>query len=100
VALRPPDSKAPDGLLDPLGLEIMGEMAASLGRAGDKVERTIAALERHEGRDEERKRLLAQAAEAVHAYFIQRESCGFRRHHEVIREYRIPREVLARLGAR
>lgn len=40
------------------------------------------------------------AADAVHAYFIQREFCGLRRHDGVIREYGIPREVLVRLGAR
>jgi hypothetical protein len=39
------------------------------------------------------------AAQAVYAYFIQRELCGLRRHRDVIREYAIPDEVLARLGA-
>jgi hypothetical protein len=43
---------------------------------------------------------LKAAAQAVHAYFIQRELCGFRRHEAVIREYEIPRAVLARLGAK
>ncbi len=100
MSLRPPDLKAQDSFLDPLGVEIMGEKAASLGRAGDKVERTIAALERHVGDDDARKRLVAQATDAVYAYFVQRELCGFRRHHDVIAHYRIPREVLVRLGAR
>ena len=44
--------------------------------------------------------LLKRAAEAVYAYFIQRELCGMRRHQDVIREYRIPNEVLVRLGAK
>jgi len=100
VSLRLPDLRAQDALLDPLGLEIMGEKASSLGRAGEKVERAIAALEAHAGDPENRRRLVAQAADAVHAYFIQRELCGFRRHHDVIADYRIPRDVLARLGAR
>jgi hypothetical protein len=43
---------------------------------------------------------LRNAAAAVHAYFIQRELCGFRRHDDVIREMGIPRSVLVRLGAR
>lgn len=100
MSLRLPDLKAQDSFLDPLGVEIMGEKAASLGRAGEKVEKSIAALERHVGDDGVRMRLVAQAAEAVYAYFVQRELCGFRRHHDVIGQYRIPREVLARLGAR
>ena len=100
MSLRAPDLKAQDSFLDPLGLEIMGEKAASLGRAGERVEKTIAALENHVGDDDARKRLVAQAADAVYAYFVQRELCGFRRHQDVIAQYRIPREVLARLGAR
>lgn len=100
MSLRPPDLKAQDSFLDPLGVEIMGEKASSLGRAGEKVEKAIAALAAHAGDEAERRRLVAQAADAVYAYFIQRELCGFRRHHDVIADYRIPREVLSRLGAR
>ncbi|WP_348639918.1 DUF6665 family protein, partial [Mesorhizobium sp. M7A.F.Ca.US.001.04.1.1] len=33
-------------------------------------------------------------------YFIQRELCGLRKHDAVIREYNIPKAVLARLGAK
>ena len=58
------------------------------------------ALKAHEGDDEEHTRLLKAAAEAVYAYFIQRELCGMRRHQGVIREYQIPNQVLARLGAK
>lgn len=100
MSLRAPDLKAQDSFLDPLGVEILGEKAASLGRAGERVEKSIAALERHVGDDDARTRLLVQATDAVYAYFVQRELCGFRRHHDVIAHYRIPREVLARLGAR
>ena len=99
MSLRAPDLKAQDSFLDPLGLEIMGEKAASLGRAGEKVERSLAALRAHEGSPADRAAVLRTATQAVHAYFIQRELCGLRRHDDVIREYRIPREVLFRLGA-
>jgi len=44
--------------------------------------------------------LLKKTAEAVYAWFIQRELCGMRRHDSLIRDYAIPREVLARLGAK
>jgi hypothetical protein len=88
-----------DSGLDLLGHEILAEKAAALGRAGRKVEACLAKLSGHHG-EEERAVLLKAAAEAVHAYFIQRELCGLRRHDAVIREYGIPNAVLVRLGAR
>ncbi|TIV55267.1 MAG: hypothetical protein E5V86_27500, partial [Mesorhizobium sp.] len=54
---------------------------------------------REGGEGDQRNRLLKEAAAAVHAYFIQRELCGLRKHDAVIREYNIPRAVLVRLGA-
>jgi hypothetical protein len=70
------------------------------GGAGKQVEATLAALRQHDGHSSGRNVALRAAAEAVYAYFIQRELCGFRRHQDVIREYGIPNEVLARLGAK
>jgi hypothetical protein len=75
-------------------------MASSLGRAGRRVEETLARLAAAEAGDPMRPDLLADAADAVYWYFIQRELCGLRRHADVIREYAIPKAVLARLGAR
>ena len=103
MAVRAPSQYAKSAIggriaeLSPLDHEIMGEKAASLGRAGERVEQTLRRLA--EGKADARERLLREAAQAVYAYFIQRELCGLRRHAEVIREYAIPREVLARLGA-
>ncbi len=91
-------SGAQESALDLLGHEILAEKAAALGRAGQRVEETLAKL-RENGESEHRARLLKEAAAAVHAYFIQRELCGLRRHDAVIREYDIPRAVLVRLGA-
>jgi hypothetical protein len=98
MALRPPAqfSASNATVFNPLDYEIQAEKAASLARAGDQVETSLRRLRDGEG---DRKELVRQAAEAVYAYFIQRELCGFRRHDDVIREYAIPREVLARLGA-
>ncbi len=63
------------------------------------MQRAIAALEALAVDDPGRTAALKAAADAVHAYFIQRElwrhapaRCGDR-------EYRIPRAVLIRLGA-
>ncbi|TWG97121.1 hypothetical protein L598_002200000050 [Mesorhizobium sp. J18] len=85
---------------NPLDYEILGEKAAALGRAGSKAESCVAHLNRTAPDDAQRPRLLREAAEAVYAYFIQRELCGLRRHDDIVREWRIPREVLVRLGAR
>ncbi|OHV89751.1 DUF6665 family protein [Mesorhizobium sp. ORS 3428] len=91
-------SGAQESALDLLGHEILAEKAAALGRAGQRVEETLAKL-RQNGQGENRGRLLKEAADAVHGYFIQRELCGLRKHDAVIREYDIPRAVLVRLGA-
>ncbi|RFC67491.1 MULTISPECIES: DUF6665 family protein [Mesorhizobium] len=83
-----------------LDYEIASEKASSLGRAGDAVAKSMALLRAYDGEAAERRLLLKQAADAVWAYFIQRELCGLRRHDDAIREYGIPREVLVRLGAK
>lgn len=83
-----------------LDYEIAAEKASSLGRAGDAVAKAMTQLGAFDGEAAERGLLLRQAADAVWAYFIQRELCGLRRHDDAIREYGITREVLVRLGAR
>ncbi|MES0127497.1 DUF6665 family protein [Mesorhizobium sp. M0029] len=101
MSLRPPSlgASAAEAAFDALGHEILAEKAAALGRAGQRVEETLAKLRQNNDDKEQRSRLLKEAAAAVHAYFIQRELCGLRRHASVIREYDIPRAVLVRLGA-
>jgi Family of unknown function (DUF6665) len=89
-----------DDGFDALGYEILAEKAASLGRAGRRAESSLAKLRDHNGKGDERVALVRDAAEAVYAYFIQRELCGLRRHDDIIREFAIPKEVLARLGAK
>lgn len=103
MPLRPPPQVSPSGL-PPRGLlsidyEIANEQAASLGRAGRLVEERLTALAGCDGPGEVRELLVKAAADAVYAYFIQRELFGFLRHDDAIREYVIPREVLARVGA-
>ena len=102
MAVRMPSnfgrSGAQESALDLLGHEILAEKAAALGRSGQRVEETLAKL-REDGEGENRARLLKEAATAVHAYFIQRELCGLRKHDAVIREYDIPRAVLVMFGA-
>lgn len=104
MALRPPGNLSANSLaetgFDALGYEILAEKAAALGRAGERAEICLRRLKQHEHGTDGRTTLVREAAEAVYAWFIQRELCGFRRHEDVIREYAIPKEVLARLGAR
>lgn len=88
-----------DSGLDLLGYEIMAEKAAALGKAGEKARAALVALKDGPGEGGGRETLLMAAADAVQAYFIQRELCGFRRHDGIIREYEIPKAVLACLGA-
>ena len=80
--------------------DVLGEKASTLGHAGRQVEKTLQSLRDCAREDADRPGRVRAAAEAVHAYFIQREACGLRRHQDAISEYRIPGEVLARLGAR
>ncbi|MDZ5449664.1 DUF6665 family protein [Labrys sp. ZIDIC5] len=86
--------------LDVLGAEIRVEKAASLERAGEAAGQAMAALHAAATEDPARSRLLADAVDAVYGYFIQRELMGMASHGGVIRELRIPPEVLVRLGVR
>ena len=85
--------------------EIAREQAASLGRAGAKLERALARLaawdagEREPGAGPDgRERLRAVASEALWYYVVQREALGARDLETVLREYRVPREVYLRMG--
>lgn len=80
-----------------LRYEIMEEQANSLGRAGKRVETTLAALREHPG-GEGRAEALRAAAEAVWAFLVQREVMGLRDRAYIVAHYGIPREVLNRLG--
>nr|WP_269468001.1 DUF6665 family protein [Devosia ureilytica] len=72
--------------------EIQAERANSLSAAERRVIKALAELK--SGADR-----LAEAREAVWAYFVQRELIGFRRHTDVILDLGIPPEVLNGLGA-
>jgi hypothetical protein len=86
----------------PVENEIMAEKASALGHHGRLAEKAVAALHAHDAQPDpaiDRLVLVKAAAREVWKYFIQREMCGMRDHREVIREYRIPQDVLLRLGA-
>lgn len=88
--------------LEGIEYEIAGERAASIGRCAARMEEALAALRAFDGRGgaPARDDLLAEAAERVWFYVVQRESLGWYDHDQAIALYEIPAEVLARLGPR
>ena len=89
----------PDAGISAFESEVLAEKAAALGRAGRKLEHCLAALRSNED-PARRESLLFEAAEAAYSYIIQRELCGLADHRAIIQDYQIPREVMARVGAR
>ncbi len=83
----------------PLEYEMIGEKAASLGRAGRLVQQRMKDLSCLGPNDTQRLALVQSAADAVQSYFVQRELCGLINHDRPIEDYAIPAEVLVRLGA-
>ena len=90
-------------LLGATRAEIASEKAASLGRAGRRLDDALRSLEESVSTGEaEALRLerLDEASEALYFYVVQREACGLLDATEVIREYAVPREVQLRMGTR
>ncbi|WP_413992135.1 DUF6665 family protein [Labrys okinawensis] len=103
MTVRPPQNLSglsPNAAVDVLAAEIRVEKAISLERTGEAAAKAVAVLNALPTDDPERPRLLAEAAEAVWGYFIQRELMGQSSHGAVIRDLAIPREVLVQLGVR
>jgi Family of unknown function (DUF6665) len=104
MAVRPPQGNARNAPVVALDYEIAQEQASALGRLGRALEAALAALADHDtaGRsgDAARKELVQQASEALWYFIVQREACGLRDPRPVIRDYRVPAEVYARMGAR
>jgi hypothetical protein len=103
MTVRPPQNLSglsPRAAIDVLAAEIRVEKAISLERTGEAAAKAVTALKSMPADDPERPRALAEAAETVWGYFIQRELMGQSAHGVVIRDLGIPQEVLARLGVR
>jgi len=84
--------------------EIAQEKAASLGRAGRRLELALEKLRDHEGSSagaaDVRARLLDEAGEALLYYVVQREACGLLDTATILAEMRVPPEVHLRMGVR
>ena len=92
--------------IDLLEDEFAQQKASALGRLGRALEAALAALdagERHAApaveRGEQRAALVAEASVALWHFVVQREACGLRDLRYVLRDYRVPAEVAARMGA-
>jgi hypothetical protein len=89
-----------NGWVDPFAYEITKEKAGTLGRSGEKLERTLAALRSCDRADAAREDLLWSATYLVTSIIVQREACGLRDPRFVFEFYEVPREVVARIGVR
>jgi hypothetical protein len=89
--------------------EFAQERASALGRLGRALEAALAALARFDAgerremspaRDgQARAALVTEASVALWHFIVQREACGLRDMRYVLRDYRVPPEVAARMGA-
>jgi hypothetical protein len=92
-----------------LAEEFGREKASALGRLGRALETTLAALaqfdadhSREASAAEDRQlraSLVTEASVALWLFVVQREACGLRDMRYVLRDYRVPAEVAARMGA-
>lgn len=103
MTLRPPRAGSPATHFAALDYEIAQEQASALGRLGRALEAALGALAEHQakhgGRNAAHARLVQDASDALWCFMVQREACGLRDPRPVIREYRVPGEVYARMGA-
>ena len=113
MTVRPPRLKPkigniwtanPAGALD---YEIAQEKASTLGRLGRALEAALAALQSFDAEVAEptyetrrqRRALVADAGHALWLFVVQREALGLRDSRQVMRDYRVPPDVQARMGA-
>lgn len=82
--------------------ELAEEKASALGRLGRRLESALAALaacpKTADSDPEIRKQLVKQAGYALWMFVVQRESCGLRDTTRMMRQYEVPKEVLAHMG--
>jgi hypothetical protein len=93
---------------DVLADEFGREKASALGRLGRALEATLAALAEFDAGNlreasaaedgQLRASLVAEASLALWHFVVQREACGLRDIRYVLRDYRVPLEVAARMG--
>ena len=89
-----------------LDYEIAQEKASTLGRLGRALEAALAALRDFDAEPREvtadtrraRRELVDHAGHALWLFVVQREALGLRDARQLMRDYRVPAEVQARMG--
>jgi hypothetical protein len=96
--------------LDVLEYEIRQEQAATIGRLARELRHALDAVDTFDrrantgktatdSRDPQRARLVDAAAYALWNFVVQRECSGFRGTEQVLKDYAVPVEVRAKMGA-
>jgi hypothetical protein len=84
--------------------ELVGERALALGRVAAGMEKALDDLRQFDADGlsdpAAREELAAIAAERVWFYVVQRESLGWYRHEDALAYYRVPAELILRMGPR
>ncbi|MBR0842382.1 hypothetical protein JQ607_19465 [Bradyrhizobium liaoningense] len=98
--LRPP--------VDILHYEIVQEQASALGRMGRTLEQSLARLREFDAAHERagtpastqpaRRKLVAEAGQALWMFVVQREATGLRDSRHIMRTYNVPGEVQRCMG--
>lgn len=86
--------------VDVLKHEVAEEKAGALGRCARLLEHALQRFRSYDRTDLKRERLLWDLVERVDAFVIQREACGLRDSRHALKFYGVPREAIARMGAR
>jgi hypothetical protein len=95
---------------DALEYELRQEQAATIGRLARELRTALDALDAYkrqagggtaatDGRDPQQQRLVDDAAYALWHVVVQRECSGFGGTEHVLKDYAVPAEVRARMGA-
>jgi hypothetical protein len=102
---RPDHFNTPAALLD---YEIVQEQASALGRLGRALEAALTKLREFDAVHppsqaspaelQARRTLVAEAGYALWMFVVQREACGQRDSRTLMRDYKVPGEVLNRMG--
>src|ERR1700730_8077064 len=108
MTVRPPRQLATriwtDNPAAALDYEIAQEKASALGRLGRALEQALGALHEFDAQQhsnetrEQRRSLVAEASHALWLFVVQSESVGLRDTRQLMRDYRVPGEVQARMG--
>jgi hypothetical protein len=110
LALHSCSAKEMPRPFNPLEVELAAETAATLGRNGKQLRKTLDALREFDaevaagrmqrGDPATRARLVRESADAFWGYVVQRELLGVQDAAYIAREYAVPAEVLAIAGTR